>query len=66
MDQWRDRKVDLGCGTLALIAFIVVIFSSRTDTGPLMNKLNELEREVQRLDIKLDEISRKLDKRGAE
>ena len=44
----RDQKVSLGCGTLILIAIIVMIFSSRDDND-VERELRQLKSEVQQL-----------------
>jgi hypothetical protein len=41
----REHRVQLGCGTLILIALIVMFFS-RTDTNELENEIRGLRSEV--------------------
>ncbi|HUP64385.1 MAG TPA: hypothetical protein VM557_03795 [Thermoanaerobaculia bacterium] len=52
-------KVQLGCGTLLLIALIVMIFSGRGSE-------RELKREIQELNAKIDRLEQKIDALGAE
>ncbi len=58
----KGQEVSLGCGTLILIALIVAFFSTSTkpmpnlDLSPVMNKLNEIDQRLQRLERKLDEL----------
>jgi hypothetical protein len=60
----RGQEVSLGCGTLILIALIVAIFSNggghQVDTATLMNKLNDVERDIKQLQQKMDELNRKV------
>jgi Sec-independent protein translocase protein TatA len=44
-DETRTHQVSLGCGTLILIALIVLIFSGR-GTGDLKNEVHGLRSEV--------------------
>ena len=46
----KGQEVSLGCGTLILIALIVAIFSHGTDINPVMQKLNEVDQKLQRLE----------------
>lgn len=46
----NNQKVSLGCGTLILIALIVMIFSHKPKTDPvILNKLDNIHREVSEL-----------------
>lgn len=47
-DDSRSGQVSLGCGTLILIALIVLIFSNR-GTGELERQVQELKSEVGQL-----------------
>ena len=38
-----DRRVSLGCGTLILIALIVMFFSNQNRSGPSSNPALEIE-----------------------
>jgi hypothetical protein len=44
-DSIREHRVQLGCGTLIVIALIVMFFS-RTDTNDLENEVRSLRSEV--------------------
>ena len=44
-----DNKVSLGCGTLILIALIVMIFGRGSDSGRISNELQRLRKEVRNL-----------------
>jgi hypothetical protein len=50
------RGVSLGCGTLILIALIVMIFSS---PGVNDGAIRELQKEIQTLEQKIDAIAAK-------
>ncbi len=58
----KGNEVSVGCGSLILIAIIVSFWSGagKTDSGPLMNKLNEMDAKIQRLETKVDELNKKL------
>lgn len=46
----NNQKVSLGCGTLILIALIVMIFSHKPKTDPaILIKLDNIHREVSEL-----------------
>lgn len=49
MDGTRQEKVQLGCGTLILIALIVIIFSGNNQRG------------IREMNAKLDAIGRRLE-----
>ena len=49
MSQPYEVRASLGCGTLILIAIIVIIFSGHKDHDRLENQIGELTQEVQRL-----------------
>ena len=55
-----DNKVQLGCGTLIVIAIIVMLFSGGNDSRKLRGQLDDVERKVDRLEKKIDELSQKL------
>jgi Sec-independent protein translocase protein TatA len=57
-DDKRSQQVSLGCGTLILIALIVLIFSGR-GTG-------DLEREVQGLRSEVGELKKSVEAQTAE
>ena len=55
----RGQEVSLGCGTLILIALIVAVCSGgvgRTDLTPVLNRLNDLDRRMQQLEKKIDDL----------
>ncbi|NIP94102.1 MAG: hypothetical protein GWO24_11875 [Akkermansiaceae bacterium] len=49
MPHTQEVRASLGCGTLILIAIIVIIFSGHKDHDNLENRIEELTREVSRL-----------------
>jgi hypothetical protein len=56
----KGQEVSLGCGTLILIAIIVMIFSNanrgdRTDLSPVLQKLDAIEKRLDRLEKRLEE-----------
>jgi hypothetical protein len=52
-DDTRVHQVSLGCGTLILIALIVLFFSGR-GTGDLQREIKELRTEVGQLKKSID------------
>ena len=65
MENSSDNKVQLGCGTLIVIALIVMIFSGDRDTNELQKEVRDLSTKIERLETKIDEISKKLDEAPA-
>jgi hypothetical protein len=57
----KDNKVSLGCGTLIVIALIVVFFSGGRESKRVRKDVQELQESVARLETKIDQLSRKLD-----
>lgn len=55
----RDN-VQLGCGTLIIIAFIVMIFSGKGDVNELRTELRAANHKIDRLEKKIDALSEKL------
>jgi hypothetical protein len=55
-----DKTVQLGCGTLIIIAIIVMVFSGANDMKGLQRELEDMNRKVDRLEKKLDELSQSL------
>jgi outer membrane murein-binding lipoprotein Lpp len=49
-------KVQLGCGTLILIAIIVMIFSGGNDNRKLRKEIEQLNEKVDRIEQKLDAL----------
>ena len=54
MNQVPDNKVSLGCGTLILIALIVMIFSRGNDSHGLLREVQGLRSEVRQLAARPD------------
>jgi hypothetical protein len=56
--------VSLGCGTLILIALIVLFFSNRgsEDGGHLKNGIDQLQRQVRSLQSSVDDQSARLNR----
>lgn len=61
-EQSTDTKVQLGCGTLIIIALIVMIFSGGDDAREVREQLQDVSRQLTQLEKKVDELSRKLDR----
>ncbi len=56
-EQPTRDGVQLGCGTLIIIALIVMFFSGGRDTNALRTKLEDVSQKLDRLEKKLDAIS---------
>jgi hypothetical protein len=56
----NENKVQLGCGTLIIIALIVMIFSGGRDSDDLHREIEKLQQTVDRLEQKVDELNAKL------
>ena len=54
-----DRTVSLGCGTLIIIALIVLFFSGGRDVDKLQRSIDQLESKIDRLEMKIDELSKR-------
>jgi hypothetical protein len=54
-----NRNVSLGCGTLIIIALIVLIFSGGRDVEKLEKSIEQLEIKIDRLETKIDELSKR-------
>ena len=48
-NQPQEVKASLGCGTLILIAIIVILFSGQKDHDELEDHIDQLTNEVQKL-----------------
>ena len=59
-DKAVDNKVQLGCGTLIVIAIIVMLFSGGNDSRKLRRQLDDVEKKIDRLEKKIDDLSQKL------
>lgn len=58
MDQSNQgNKVQLGCGTLILIAVIVMLFSGRDETKEMTEEIAKLNAKIDRLEKKIDLLS---------
>ena len=55
-----DNKVQLGCGTLIVIALIVIIFSGGRDVDKLRRQLDDMSRQLDRMEKKVDALSKQL------
>ena len=55
-----DNKVQLGCGTLIIIALIVIIFSGGKDTDKLRRQLEDMGKQLDRMEKKVDALSKQL------
>jgi hypothetical protein len=59
-DTPTDTRVQLGCGTLIIIAIIVALFSGGRSDSRQRRQLEEVNERLDRLEQKIDELSRKL------
>ena len=59
-DASTNNNVQLGCGTLILIAIIVMVFSGGNDTKKLRGQLDEVNKKIDRLEKKIDDLSTRL------
>jgi hypothetical protein len=57
----KSDTVQLGCGTLILIALIVLIFSGGPKVGDLEREVKDLTEEVIVLQEKVDDLTRMLE-----
>jgi Sec-independent protein translocase protein TatA len=60
-----DNRVQLGCGTLIIIAIIVALFSGRNDLEKVQRELEDVNRKLDRLEQKLDALSQGLGRQPA-
>jgi outer membrane murein-binding lipoprotein Lpp len=60
-----DNTVQLGCGTLIIIAIIVMVFSGGNDMKKLQSEMEDMNQKVDRLEKKIDELSQSLTRRPA-
>jgi 1,6-anhydro-N-acetylmuramate kinase len=56
-EKTDSNGVKLGCGTLIIIALIVMFFSGSRDTREMRARLDELNRRVERIEKKIDALS---------
>ena len=59
-DMPTNNKVQLGCGTLIVIAIIVMLFSGGNDSRKLRGQLDDVNQKLDRLEKKIDELSQKV------
>jgi len=63
----RGQEASLGCGTLILIALIVMIFSRGGDTKAehkeVMDKLSAIEQRIERIERRVEADAAKPDKK---
>ncbi len=62
MSDLNSNRVQLGCGTLVIIALIVMIFSGRSNDNELKRNVQELTKQVLVLQGKVDALSRTIEK----
>jgi hypothetical protein len=60
MPEQSANKAQLGCGTLIIIALIVMLFSGRSELKKAVNQLEDVNRRLDRLEKKVDELSLKV------
>jgi hypothetical protein len=63
MSDLHSNRVQLGCGTLIIIALIVMIFSGRSNVDELKGNVQELTKQVLVLQGKVDALSRAIEKK---
>ena len=56
----QNNSVQLGCGTLIVIAIIVMIFSGGRSDKEVKKQLRELNQKVERLEKKIDTLNQRL------
>jgi cell division protein FtsL len=61
MSDRPETKAQLGCGTLIVIAIIVMIFSGGRDSSKLKREVRELNQKIDRLERKIDALSARLE-----
>ena len=54
------NKAQLGCGSLIVIALIVMIFSGGREAKGLRKSIDELNTKVEQLEQKIDELSKQI------
>jgi outer membrane murein-binding lipoprotein Lpp len=60
MAEQNNNSVQLGCGTLIVIAIIVAIFSGDRGNDKVKSELRELNQKVDRLELKIDALNKQL------
>jgi hypothetical protein len=64
-DKPADNKVQLGCGTLIIIAIIVALFSGSSDSRRIKRDLEEVNQRLERIDQKLDALTERIGREPA-
>jgi hypothetical protein len=70
-DESRTQQVSLGCGTLILIALIVLIFSGRgagdleREVHAVRSEVGELKKAIEAQTGEIKQLQQRLDKPGA-
>ena len=54
------NRVQLGCGTLIIIALIVMVFSGGSDARMVREQLEDMNRKLDRLEKKVDDLSERV------
>ena len=54
MAESQNKTVSLGCGTLILIAIIVLIFGNAGSNKELDQRLDRIEKQLERIEQKVD------------
>jgi hypothetical protein len=63
MADLNSNRVQLGCGTLIIIALIIMIFSGRSNVDDLKGNVQELTKQVLVLQGKVDALSQVIEKK---
>lgn len=63
MSQPQEVRASLGCGTLILIAIIVIMFNGHSDHHDLERKIDKLTQEVGHLQDDIEELREALDEK---
>ena len=63
MSDLNSNRVQLGCGTLIVIALIVMVFSGRSKVDELKGSVQELTKQVVVLQGKVDALSQAIEER---
>ena len=60
-DQNQSNKVQLGCGTLLLIAIIVMVFSGNNQSSQVSSDVRALRQNVEQLERKIDSLTKAIE-----
>ena len=66
MPQERDLKVSLGCGTLILIAIIVLFFNGNGSNRQLRDEMNQMKNAVTNLQNEIKSLRRTIENQQRE